>query len=411
MRNLSIVTIFFLLSTFSCKDTPVPESPEIIVSYLVENQDVTLSGQILFKNDSPASAKVDWGDGNYSEIELLSENIFEIPHHYSKSGNFSASVSAENISGLSNTKTISFTVTYPEISMNGILPELYKTSKDEILILSLNLHTYQETEAIRKLNLVADLIGLLDVDFIAFQECAQHKNSENVGGILRADNMAKLIADTLSRKYGKSYAYAWDWAHYGWDVWEEGLAVMSKYPMQNSEAQYISTSHSNTDIESRKAVFGAFDVPDFGRLHLFSTHTHWRTSETSQAQNLQIETLKNFAAQKESLSQTPVKLTIISGDFNCNPTDAAPWNEGYLRMTSEGEYEDAFLSANPEANTLPAQSRYFTIGGTFPGRIDYIFLKKNDLYAVESSQIIFTSTIIGSVSDHFGVLTKLKLLQ
>ena len=70
-------------------------------------------------------------------------------------------------------------------------------------------------------------------------------------------------------------------------------------------------------------------------------------------------------------------------------------------------YQDTFLEIYPSANDKPTQSIYNTIGGDYPGRIDYVFMKENSRYEVLESQIVFTEEVIGRVSDHFGVLTKI----
>jgi endonuclease/exonuclease/phosphatase family metal-dependent hydrolase len=78
-------------------------------------------------------------------------------------------------------------------------------------------------------------------------------------------------------------------------------------------------------------------------------------------------------------------------------------------MMRPSGYQDSFLEAYPDANQTPAQSIYNTVGGSLPGRIDYIFMKKNPRIRVVDSQIIFTNDVVGTVSDHFGVLTKVIL--
>jgi endonuclease/exonuclease/phosphatase family metal-dependent hydrolase len=113
-----------------------------------------------------------------------------------------------------------------------------------------------------------------------------------------------------------------------------------------------------------------------------------------------------MAAEKWAL--TSDSLAFICGDFNGNPTSDFPWSEGYFTMMENNEYSDTFLHVYPEANNKPAQSIYNTIGGDFPGRIDYIFMKNNPRLTVIDSQIIFTGDCVGKVSDHFGVLTKVR---
>ena len=102
-------------------------------------------------------------------------------------------------------------------------------------------------------------------------------------------------------------------------------------------------------------------------------------------------------------------LSVVCGDFNGNPTSDYPWSEGYNTLVKVDVFQDTFFKIYPDANNTPAQAIYNTIGGDLPGRIDYIFMKKNARLQVVDSQIIFTEDIIGRVSDHFGVLTKLKI--
>ncbi|RLD19402.1 MAG: hypothetical protein DRI71_11875 [Bacteroidetes bacterium] len=80
-------------------------------------------------------------------------------------------------------------------------------------------------------------------------------------------------------------------------------------------------------------------------------------------------------------------------------------------MIDNGNYVDSYLSANTDANNKPAQSKHHTVLGSFPGRIDYIFMKGNPDFEVVDSQIIFRPDVIGVVSDHYGVITKMKKLQ
>ena len=170
------------------------------------------------------------------------------------------------------------------------------------------------------------------------------------------------------------YNFVWNWAHYGWDVWEEGVAILSKYPLQDSEDKYISTSTNTSNIASRKVIYGAYLIPE-GKINIFSAHTHWRTSETDEEQNKQIKNVKQMVEEKEALNL--VIATFVCGDFNGNPTSDYPWSEGYNTMVNNGVFVDTYLEIYPDANTKPAQSIYNTIGGTYPGRIDYIFMKNN----------------------------------
>jgi len=407
MNRQRIFFFFSLIFLFSnCKKEPLAPNTMITINKTISDLDLTLSGSVSVANGTLASAQIQWGDFTITNLTASEFANFTKTHRYADASDYTVVIETKDHAGNVVNDSISVTTKFPETSLAGIKQSMYKTSDDEILILTINLHTYQETEQNLKFQRVADVIGKMDVDFVAFQECAQHKSKPLTEGIIRTDNMALIIANLLKTKYQADYNYAWNWAHYGWDVWEEGVAVLSKHARSDFESRYISSSGSTTNLESRRVIYGAYSVPNFGKLNFFSTHTHWRSSEASQDQNNQIKNIQAMVAEKEQLAL----VSIVCGDFNCNPTDDAPWNEGYLTMTANGTYLDSFYEIYPAANTKPAQSQYFTIGGQLPGRIDYIFIKRGTNFSIEDSQIIFKTDIAGKVSDHYGVLTKIKLL-
>jgi len=215
--------------------------------------------------------------------------------------------------------------------------------------------------------------------------------------------MALVISERIKEKYSTDYHFVWNWSHYGWNVWEEGVAVLSRYPVINSEDRYVSSTTGTGSITTRKVIYASCQTPG-GLFNIFSAHTHWRTSLTDEEQNSQINKIKSMVAEKESMAADVV--SFVCGDFNGNPTSDYPWSEGYNTMMKTNDYSDTFLEIYPEANQKPAQAIYNTIGGDFPGRIDYVFMKKDARFRVEDSQIIFTNDVVGTVSDHYGVLTK-----
>ena len=156
---------------------------------------------------------------------------------------------------------------------------------DELCILTLNLHTYQESDAQVKLDKIADVIARLKPDFVCFQECAQHKVADvttderapfqdgidkiKVGNSEKQTNMVYLISKRLKETHSLVYNYYWSWAHYGWDVWEEGVAVLTPYEIKECDNRYISTQKTTGSIDSRKALFVKVDVPNIGIVNIF----------------------------------------------------------------------------------------------------------------------------------------------
>jgi maltose 6'-phosphate phosphatase len=384
------------------------QKPELSLNTTTDGLGVTLRGSATDPDGKVTGLMIKWGDdliNTYANNDFSSINI---SHTYILPAAYTIMVTAIDDNGDITVRSIPLTVDFKETLLDGIKESLFKLSDKEFLVFTLNMHTYQETQQNEKFNLITDVIGKMDVDFIALQECAQNKSSVITSGIIREDNMALIITARLKDKYNADYNYAWNWAHYGWTVWEEGVAVLSKHALLDSDDRYISTSTGTNSITSRKTIYGSYQLP-FGRINVFSAHAHWRTSLTDEEQNNQILNIKSMVAEKEALSQDAI--TFVCGDFNGNPTSEYPWSEGYATMMKDNDYADTFKDVYPDANTVPALAIYNTIGGDLPGRIDYIFMKKNAHYQVVDSQIIFKNDIVGQVSDHFGVLTKIRFTE
>ncbi len=270
---------------------------------------------------------------------------------------------------------------------------------NEIAVLTLNLHTYQETDPRTKLNYVAQLIAEGNIDMIAFQECAQHMSSNvvtNIGGVnIKDGNMALYIVDLLQTNYSQPYDFYWNWSHYGWTVWEEGSAVICRtnFALLEYERKYISTSTSTTSIDSRTAIFGRIAHPMLGEFNLFSTHVSWGAP-----QNAQLDALKAFAASKTNAS---TGATLLCGDYNMN-YNTTP----YKYMLADGWYDDAYKTIQPMG------CGDITI--TENTRIDYQFLSTNSHLVPVTAQRVFThvnnfENTFKQVSDHFGVVIRYRV--
>lgn len=398
-----ILIVLLIFSGCDKEQASGNRKPQIAINPVNDGLQVSLKGAITDADGSISNVVINWGDNKSEYVMYTDFAALEVSHIYPDPATYSIKVVAFDNENDSTVGSFSVNANFKETSLAGIKESMFKVSEKEYLILTLNLHTYQETRQSEKFNLITDVIGKMNVDFVAFQECAQNKSAAITSGIIREDNMALLLSDRIKAKYNSEYNFVWNWAHYGWTVWEEGVAILSRHPLLNTEDRYISTYTGTSDITSRKVIYGSYQTPD-KVFAVLSAHTHWRLTETDEEQNNQIKKIKSMAAEKWAL--TSDSLAFICGDFNGNPTSDYPWSEGYFTMVQNNEYTDTFLHAYPEANNKPAQSIYNTIGGEFPGRIDYIFLKNNPHFKVVDSQIIFTNEIVGSVSDHFGVLTK-----
>ncbi|MEO9475652.1 MAG: endonuclease/exonuclease/phosphatase family protein [Cyclobacteriaceae bacterium] len=387
-----------------CADESIDPNPRLQIMSSMDALNVTLKGSAEAPKGEINKMLIEWGDDQVDQLTNIDFSNIEITHLYDLPGSYSITSTAINNAGDSSSMTITVDINYRETSLENIKSGLIKMSDKEYLILTINLHTYQESQQNEKLNMIVDVIGQLEVDFIALQECGQNKSSPILSGIIREDNMAMILANRVKEKYNADYNFVWNWAHLGWDVWEEGVAILSKHPLVDTDERYISSNTSTQSITSRKVIYGSYQL-ETDKINIFSAHTHWRTTETDEEHNNQIGNIKSMVEEKKALAVDAT--SFVCGDFNVNPTSDYPWSEGYHTMMENNDYQDTFLEIYPDANNRPAKSIYNTVGGSFPGRIDYIFMNENSRYQVSESQIIFTSSVVGKVSDHFGVLTKI----
>jgi maltose 6'-phosphate phosphatase len=406
--NISLLLFLLLLSGCTKDKVSANQQPQLTVTHSADGLTITVKGGATDTDGTVAEVSIDWGDQRTEYLSTGEYAAFETSHLYANPATFNIRITVRDDSGNTAEAIIPVNVDFKETSLEGIKPGMFKTTAGEYLILTINLHTYQESRQSEKFNMIADVIGKMDIDFIAFQECAQHKDAAIHQGIIRKDNMVLIISDRIMEKYQVQYDFAWNWAHYGWTVWEEGVAVLSKYPVVQSEDRYVSQNTNTGSITSRKVIWASCQSPD-GLFNIFSAHIHWRASVSDEEQNNQVRNIQIMANEKEALSKG--SFSLVCGDFNGNPTSEYPWSEGYNTMMRKGDYTDSFLEMYPDANQKPALSKYNTIGGDLPGRIDYVFMKKHPRLKVMDSQIIFTGDVVGTVSDHFGVLTRVAVIN
>jgi maltose 6'-phosphate phosphatase len=410
MKTLISLLVFAIFLATGCtkEQEKRNQKPLLNVTQSADGLTITLHGSSSDPDGTINDVKIYWGDKNTGQIAGNNSADFQVSHVYDEPANFNVMVTLRDNSGDTTSQTVAVSPDFKETSLEGIKPGMFKHSANEYLVMTINLHTYQEDRQNEKLNMIADVIGKMNVDFACFQECAQYKYAPIAEGIIRANNMALIISNSIQEKYQADYHFVWNWSHYGWTIWEEGVAVLSRYPIIESEDRYISANTSTGSITSRKVIYAACQAPG-GLFNIFSAHTHWRTSATDEEQNNQVNNIKDMVTEKDSLATDAV--SFVCGDFNGNPTSDYPWSEGYNTMMRKGDYTDSFLEIYPDANQQPALNIYNTIGGDLPGRIDYIFLEKNTRFRVVDSQIIFTPDVVGLVSDHFGVLTKVVMID
>lgn len=255
-------------------------------------------------------------------------------------------------------------------------------------VLVLNLHCCQEDHQDDKLSRIAQAIGALEVDIICLQEVAELWN--NGQGDWQT-NTARIINERLA----SPYHLVTDWSHLGFARYREGVAILSRYPIEKHAARYVSASRDPYSIHSRKVVMGQIRVPHVGLLNVFSSHLSWWDDGFPE----QFEALRQWAAAEHG---TQVAATLLGGDFNIKAGSS-----GYQLVVNSHEYDDQYLSAtSPQLfrRIFEARDPAWQHDLDDDHRIDYVFLRKGSNLRVTTGRTVFTEQDYGTVSDHCGYL-------
>ncbi len=264
----------------------------------------------------------------------------------------------------------------------------YAFQREQLKILILNLHCYQEENQDEKFTLIAKAIDEQQIDIICFQEVAEYWRD---GQGDWESNAVKIINDRLE------YAYHLhtDWSHLGFEKFREGVAILSRFPLSHHESQYVSESDDIYNIHSRNVVLARVHVPYVGALNIFSAHLSWIEDGFQQ----QFQRLHEWAEERQT---DEVKATLLCGDFNIVAGSA-----GYQFVVDSNHYDDQYLAANQQGvfeQIFRVNDAHWQDLLAEDYRIDYIFMNKASQLQVTSARVLFTDEDYGQVSDHCGYL-------
>lgn len=145
-------------------------------------------------------------------------------------------------------------------------------------LLTLNCHSWQEENQIEKIQYLAKVIQEEEYDVIALQEVSQSIQAENVCGNKKKDNFGLLLLEELKALHVKDYNITWDFSHIGYDVYEEGLAIITKHNIIKEDTFFISENEDTTYWKTRKIVSTtiAYNGKD---ITFYSCHLGWWNDE------------------------------------------------------------------------------------------------------------------------------------
>ena len=165
-------------------------------------------------------------------------------------------------------------------------------------VLSLNLHTHQEQAPLHKVETVALVAAALRADLLLLQEVAAHVSDPalpNAGDILLAH---------LRRLDARPWSHAWREAHLGFDVFREGLSILSPLPLRDLDAPVLSGGPL-----ARIALLATLELAG-AALRVGTLHTTWPPAGTPEVEAL-------LAALPPPGSGPPV---LLAGDLNGAPS-------------------------------------------------------------------------------------------
>jgi len=259
-------------------------------------------------------------------------------------------------------------------------------------LLTLNCHSWQEDNQIEKIRCLAQTIKEEAYDVIALQEVSQLIEDTVVDGQIKKSNFGYILLTELEKIGVIDYSFIWDFSHIGFEIYEEGLAILTKHPIIEADSFFI-TGGTDTNYWKTRKIIGATIDYHHKPVSFYSCHMGWWNDKE-----------EPFKQQFDSLLQQVNKngLFFLLGDFNNNANFK---NEGYDYMLNQSLYDTYHLAAKKDDG--------ITVKGKITGwdankqdlRIDFIMA--NQSLAVEYSQVIFNDRNRSVISDHYGVEIKL----
>ncbi|WP_025025601.1 endonuclease/exonuclease/phosphatase family protein [Caldalkalibacillus mannanilyticus] len=261
-------------------------------------------------------------------------------------------------------------------------------------LLTLNCHSWQEENQIEKIQYLAQTIKEKSYDVIALQEVSQLIKGEYVDRQIKRDNFGYVLLEELKKLGVSDYSFVWDLSHIGFEIYEEGLAILTKHPIIEPYSFFISKATDKENWKTRKIVGVKINYHN-KPISFYSCHLGWWKDEE-----------EPFKYQADQLLQqmNSDELFFLLGDFNNN---AYIKGEGYDYLLSKGLYDSYHLAKQKDEG--------MTVQGKIAGwnnntedlRIDLILM--NQPVQVEYSHVIFNNSNKAVISDHYGVEIKVVI--
>ncbi|MBF0710217.1 MULTISPECIES: endonuclease/exonuclease/phosphatase family protein [unclassified Gemella] len=261
-------------------------------------------------------------------------------------------------------------------------------------LLTVNVHSWQEDNQEKKIEILAKEIAEKDYDLVALQEVSQLKFKEENVNEINDDNYLVILFEKLKDLGCNKYNYYWSNSHTGYDIYDEGIAILTKLPVLEIDEFYCSRSTTVNSINSRKILRLCLEWKD-KIIEAYSCHINLPTA-TDENQLENIQTILDRSKTKN--------LKIFLGDFN---TDAISRKADYKAILDLGLIDTYNLAKSKDSGITVEKSIDGWSNHSEEKRLDYIFLSKEK--EVLSSSVIFNGKNKDIISDHFGLEVELKI--
>ncbi len=272
-------------------------------------------------------------------------------------------------------------------------------------ILSLNSHSLVENNWDEKMEYIAQKIHLEGYDVIALQEVNQTVEEKLVDvqeleecRYVEADETTKVRKDNFAYKLvsclqelGEVYHWTFAISHIGYGIYEEGLALLSREPILDTQSLVVSKETNRISPETRRQV-GITICYQEQKIAFYSVHFGWWKKGEERFSNQWDQFCRQICLNESGI-------IYVMGDFN-NP--AGVREEGYDYIMKDRIWKDTWDLNQYHDSCVTTQG--FIDGWKkekHGKRIDFIL--KNMPLEKGKFNIVFNGINGFVVSDHFGV--------
>lgn len=273
-------------------------------------------------------------------------------------------------------------------------------------LMTINTHSLIEENYTEKLASFTEYIMSELPDVIAMQEVNQPADAEEISAKkllgyaplsesipipVKAGNHAFSTVKALAEQ-GAEYSWTYLPIKNGYDIFDEGLALLSRTPILETDVCTVSGTDDYSNWKTRKAL-GIYACGQW----FYSVHFGWWDDSDDRFEE-QWKRLSSHISGK-----SPVWLM---GDFN-SPCEIR--NEGYDLVKNSGWYDSFELAEHKTGRvTVDKAIAGWESKGCISGgmRLDYIF--SDSVRGIKSCKTVFDGKNQPVVSDHFGVEIEVK---